>query len=51
MSNYKWVKMGEGFVELRKEDFSSISFWEVNLNSMNPLLLDKLDDNGVDTFI
>lgn len=51
MSNYKWVKMGEGCVELRKEDFSSISFFEVNLNSMNPLLRDKLDDNGVDTFI
>lgn len=51
MSNYKWVKMGEGFVELRKEDFSSISFLEINLNSMNPLLLDKLEDNGVYTFI
>lgn len=51
MSNYKWVQMSEGCVELRKEDFSSISFLEVNLNSMNPLLLDKLDDNGVDAFI
>ena len=51
MSNYKWVQMSEGCVELRKEDFSSISFLEVNLNSMNPLLLDKLDDNGIDAFI
>ena len=51
MSNYKWVKMDEGCVELRKEDFTAISFLEVNLNSLNPLLLDKLDDNGVDTVI
>lgn len=43
--------MSEGYVELRKEDFSSISFLKVNLNSMNPLLLDKLNDNGIDTFI
>lgn len=51
MSNYKWVQMSEGCIELRKDDFSSISFLEVNLNSMNPLLLDKLDDNRVDAFI
>lgn len=51
MSNYKWVKMDEEYVELRKEDFELISFFKVNLNSMNSLLLDKLFENGVDTYI
>lgn len=46
MSNYKWVKLDDMYAELRKEDFSSVSSFEVN--EINPLLMKKLEENGID---
>lgn len=46
MSNYKWVKMSENYVQLRQEDFSSIPIFEVN--DIDSLLLERLEANGVD---
>ena len=47
MSNYKWVKMDNDYVQLRQEDFSSISSFKVN--NIDPLLMKKLEENGVDS--
>ena len=47
MSNYKWVKLDDMYAELRKEDFSSVSSFEVN--EINPLLMKKLEENGIDS--
>ena len=49
MSNYKWVKMSKGDVELRKEDFSSIPRFEVE--EIDPILMKKFKENGVDSWI
>lgn len=49
MSNYKWVKMSDNYVELRKEDFSSVPSFEVN--EINPILMKKLRENGIDSWI
>lgn len=49
MSNYKWVQLSDTYVELRKEDFSSVPRFEVN--DINPLLMEKLDQNGVDYWL
>ena len=46
MSNYRWVKMGDGNVQLRKEDFSCISKFTVN--KIDPILKEKLENNGID---
>lgn len=46
MSNYKWVKLSDTYVELRKEDFSSVSSFEVN--EVDSLLMKKLEENGID---
>ena len=36
MSNYKWVKLDDMYAELRKEDFSSVSSFEVTgVKSLN----------------
>ncbi len=48
MSNYKWVKESERYVDLRTEDFISTSFFSLPLAMINPLLLDKLSKNGID---
>lgn len=48
MSNYKWVKESERYIDLRSEDFISTSFFSVPSALMNPLLQHELDDNGVD---
>lgn len=45
MSNYKWVKMSDNYIELRKEDFSSIPSFEVN--EIDPILMKKLDENAI----
>ena len=47
MSNYKWVKLDDMYAELRKEDFSSVSSFEVN--EINPLQMKKLEENGIDS--
>ncbi len=39
MSNYKWVKMSDEYVELRKEDFSSVPVFEVK--EIDPILIEK----------
>ena len=51
MSNYKWVKESERYIDLRSEDFISTSFFSVPSALMNPLLRHELDDNGVDCCI
>lgn len=51
MSNYKWVKESERYIDLRSEDFISTSFFSVPSAVMNPLLRHELDDNGVDCCI
>ena len=40
MSNYKWVKISANYVELRKEDFSSVPSFEVN--NLDPILMKKM---------
>lgn len=45
MSNYKWVKMSDDYVELRKEDFSVIPRFLVN--DIDPILMKKLESNGI----
>ena len=47
MSNYKWVKMSDEYVQLRKEDFSQIPSFKVN--DIDPILMKKLEDNGIDS--
>ena len=47
MSNYKWVKESERYVDLRTEDFTSTSFFSLPLAMLNPLLLNKLSENGI----
>lgn len=47
MSNYKWVKESERYVDLRTDDFKSTSFLSVPLAILNPLLLKKLSENGM----
>ena len=47
MSNYKWVKLDDMYAELRKEDFSLVSSFEVN--EINPLQMKKLEENGIDS--
>lgn len=49
MSNYKWVKMSDEYVELRKEDFSSVPVFEVK--EIDPILREKLEENGIDHWI
>jgi len=49
MSNYKWVKLDDTYAELRKEDFSSVPSFEVN--EIDPLLMQKLEKNGVDSYL
>lgn len=48
MSNYKWVKMDDGYVQLRKEDFGSIPRFAVN--ELDTILMEKLADNGIDSW-
>lgn len=45
MSNYKWVKMSDLYVELRQEDFSSVPSFEVK--DIDPILKKKLEENGI----
>lgn len=47
MSNYKWVKESEKYVDLRTEEFRSTSFLSLPLAVLNPLLLNKLSENGI----
>lgn len=47
MSNYKWVKESESYVDLRTEDFISTSFFSLPFAVLNPLLLNKLSENGI----
>lgn len=47
MSNYKWVKETERYVDLRTEDFTSTSFLSLPSAMLNPLLLNKLSENGI----
>lgn len=49
MSNYKWVQMSEGYIELRKEDFSSVPSFEVN--EIDPILMKKLEENEIDHWL
>lgn len=49
MSNYKWVQMSEGYVELRKEDFSSVPSFEVN--EIDPILMKKFEENEIDHWL
>ena len=49
MSNYKWVKMSDEYVELRKKDFSSVPVFEVK--EIDPILREKLEENGIDHWI
>ena len=49
MSNYKWVKMSDNYVELRKEDFSSVPSFEVN--EIDPILMKKLEENEIDHWL
>jgi len=49
MSNYKWVKMSDNYVELRKEDFSSVPSFEVN--EIDPILMKKLEENEIDHWV
>lgn len=49
MSNYKWVKMSDNYVELRKEDFSSLPSFEVK--KIDPILMKKLEENGIDSWM
>ena len=49
MSNYKWVKLDDMYAELRKEDFSSVSSFEVN--EIDSLLMKKLEENGIDSYL
>lgn len=49
MSNYKWVKMSDNYVELRKEDFSSLPSFEVK--KIDPILMKRLKENGIDSEI
>lgn len=48
MSNYKWVKLGDTYAELHKEDFSSVPNFEVN--ELDPLLIEKLKENDIDYY-
>lgn len=49
MSNYKWVKLDDMYAELRKDDFSSVSSFEVN--EIDSLLMKKLEENGIDLYL
>lgn len=49
MSNYKWVKMSDEYVQLRKEDFSWLPNCQVN--DIDPILMKKLEDNGIDSSV
>lgn len=49
MSNYKWVKMSDEYVQLRKEDFSWLPNFRVN--DIDPILMKKLEDNGIDSSV
>lgn len=49
MSNYKWVKMSDEYVQLRKEDFSQIPSFEVN--NIDTILMKKFEDNGIDSSV
>lgn len=49
MSNYKWVKMSDEYVQLRKEDFSQIPSFEVNY--IDTILMKKFKDNGIDSSV
>ena len=46
MSNYKWVKLGDTYAELRKEDFSPFPNFEVK--ELDFLLMEKLEENAID---
>lgn len=47
MSNYKWVKESERYVDLRTENFISTSFLSFPAAVLNPLLLKKISENGI----
>lgn len=47
--NYKWVKLDDYYTVLRNDDFSSVPNFEVN--DINPLLMEKLEKNGIDIFL
>lgn len=49
MKNYKWIRTSADIAELRREDFSSIPC--LKLNKLDPLLMKKLDERGVDYFV
>ena len=49
MENYKWIKTSTDVAELRREDFSSIP--SLKLNKLDPLLMEKLEERGVDYFV
>ena len=49
MSNYKWVKISDNHVELRKEDFSPTPRFEVN--EIDPILMKKLEENDIDPWL
>lgn len=51
MSNYKWVQESTQHIGLRSENFLiSTGFFSVPSASMNPLLKQELDDNGIDWY-
>lgn len=46
MSNYRWLRMCEGYEVLRREDFSPFPSFEVK--SIDPILMKKLLKNNID---